>query len=834
MAVQKINRYEIIRELGRGGMATVFLANDPRFKRSVALKLLPPEFLHDPGFRARFEREAHTIAALEHPAIVAVYDFGEDKERPFLVMRYMPGGSLADRIKGAPIPLAEAVTILERIGSALDYAHSQDIIHRDLKPANILLDQFGNPYLADFGIARLTKAATALTATGTSIGTPEYMSPEQVQGDAALDGRSDIYTLGIILYEMLTGHRPFRADTPAKAMMKHVLEPVPNIRSINPNLPVGIESVVAKSLAKDRNDRYQSASELVADMRKLSTVQATSKATAESIGTASATVLDQPPPERQAPLLRETATDQPPTGRPVSAAEQSPPQQGLRRILSRWWFLVVGMVLLLIIVCVAGVGLIVGPLIIDSEPEVAAIIPTTEPVNAVTSTPASVSTILGEGADGTDLTQFPTTVPPVGSDNIYIEYIFDASGSMLETLQGQTKLSIGREVLSKRLAALPPDVHVGLRVYGHRIPFEEEEESCGDIELVAPVEVANAQPIIDWLPSMEAQGMTPMSESVRQAAEDFTFEPNRQNTIILISDGIETCGDEPAEVVTFLQELGIDFTIHVIGLDVDEQARAQLQRLAQVANGVYHDADSAEDLDTALDAVNETIVAEALVLAQAPAPTPTSVPAIVAPSPTESPSAVQEPSPTQAPPLPSPTQPPAPPSPTQLPPPSPTQPPPPSPTQPPPPTATTAPVNIAHEGLTEVSSTYSGFPASFSLDGNRATSWFSAGSAVDGDSSYYYWEGASDDLITSIAVLSNASHSEPSFRTGFGFESVTVQVLDAAGALVFEQTSGLPGTPDPDVFVHPNVVGRSVILIFAGHESPDCGGFSELQIIAGR
>ena len=257
---------------------------------------------------------------------------------------------------------------------------------------------------------------------------------------------------------------------------------------------------------------------------------------------------------------------------------------------------------------------------------------------------------------------------------------------MLETLQGQTKLAIGQEVLKKRLAALPPNVHVGLRVYGHRIPFQDEEESCADIELVSPVELGNAQPIIEWLPAMQALGMTPMSESVRQAAEDFTFEPGRQNTIILISDGAETCGDEPAEVAAFLQELGIDFTIHVIGLDVDEQARGQLQRLANVANGIYHDTNSANDLDSALGDIDETIVSEAIARAQsqsepasasgAPAtaiPTPTTE-TVLAPTIAESPTQV----PTEAPPVQ------------------------PSPTLIPLPTATTASVIITSEGSAQV------------------------------------------------------------------------------------------------------------------------------------
>jgi serine/threonine-protein kinase len=182
MAPRTIGRYQIKKALGRGGMATVHLAHDPRFKREVALKVLPREFLHDPTFHARFEREAQTIAAIEHPAIVPVYDFGEQEGQPFLVMRYMPGGSLADRLSQGPLTIAETAEVMKRLAPALDIAHEKGIIHRDLKPGNILFDQYGEAYLSDFGIVKLAQATTTFTGSSV-IGTPAYMSPEQVHGD---------------------------------------------------------------------------------------------------------------------------------------------------------------------------------------------------------------------------------------------------------------------------------------------------------------------------------------------------------------------------------------------------------------------------------------------------------------------------------------------------------------------------------------------------------------------------------------------------------------------------------------------------------------------------
>ncbi|MFN2140795.1 MAG: bifunctional serine/threonine-protein kinase/formylglycine-generating enzyme family protein [Candidatus Promineifilaceae bacterium] len=257
---EKIGRYEIRREIGRGGMATVYLAYDPRFRRHVAIKVLPRQFTHDPKYLARFEQEARTIGALEHPAIVPVYDFGETNDAPYLVMRYMPGGSLRERLKDKPLPLEGVLLTLQHLAPALDHAHKLGIIHRDLKPANILFDEDGRPYLGDFGVARLADMSQTLSITGT----PAYMSPEQVEAGRQLDGRSDLYALGVMLYEMLSGCKPFESDTPAGQMMMHLLEPVPDISQANPNLPPGTQQVIERAMAKEPADRYQSAVALAA------------------------------------------------------------------------------------------------------------------------------------------------------------------------------------------------------------------------------------------------------------------------------------------------------------------------------------------------------------------------------------------------------------------------------------------------------------------------------------------------------------------------------------------------------------------------------------------
>lgn len=256
-----IGRYKIIREIGRGGMAVVYLAHDPRFDRDVAVKVLPRILLHDPSFRGRFEREAKTIAALDHPAIVPVYDFGEYDGELYLVMRHMQGGTLRDRLDKGAMTLTECATVFNRLAPALDEAHVQGMVHRDLKPGNILFDQRDDAYLSDFGIVKLQSGGATFTGTGI-IGTPAYMSPEQARGDEEIDGRSDIYALGTILYEMLTGFAPYAATTPMALALKHLTEPVPRLHDKNADLPADTEHIIAAAMAKDPDERFQTAGEL--------------------------------------------------------------------------------------------------------------------------------------------------------------------------------------------------------------------------------------------------------------------------------------------------------------------------------------------------------------------------------------------------------------------------------------------------------------------------------------------------------------------------------------------------------------------------------------------
>jgi serine/threonine protein kinase len=368
MALEHIQRYEVKAELGRGGMAAVYRAYDPRFKREVAIKVLPPQFLHDPSFRARFEREAQAIAAIEHPAIVPVYDFGEENGQPFLVMRYMAGGSLSSKLEKGPISLTESAKIISRLAPALDEMHRRGIIHRDLKPANILFDQYNNAYLADFGIARITEATTALTGD-VIIGTPSYMSPEQARGDPDIDGRSDIYALGAILFEMLTGQQPYQGTTPMGIAMKHLVEPVPRILTVRADLPQECQHLIDRAMAKDRTQRFQTATALALKQEEM--IQGRKlTAGATSLQETTQAAADWPPPQTPSPVPPRSRTPPPipavshqknatPAPQPTPA-QRTPsgafarPAQAARKRPVWFWALPVALVVFLAGICGLG------------------------------------------------------------------------------------------------------------------------------------------------------------------------------------------------------------------------------------------------------------------------------------------------------------------------------------------------------------------------------------------------------------------------------------------------------------------------------------------------
>jgi serine/threonine protein kinase len=257
MAEQSFARFKIVDEIGIGGMSLVYQAYDPTADRSVAIKILPPEYIHDLGLRANFEQEARLISGLEHESIVPVLEYGAFEGQPYLVMPFMPKGSLAERLVQGPLSPQDTARILERLADALDYTHRQGVVHRDLKPSNVLFDEGGEAFLADFGIALQNRENWS--GMGVVRGSPEYLSPEQALRNESIDGRSDVYSLGVIVYEMLCGVKPFRGDAPMVVVLKQIHDEPPLLRSIDADIPAALEQVVLRAMAKDAGDRYQSA-----------------------------------------------------------------------------------------------------------------------------------------------------------------------------------------------------------------------------------------------------------------------------------------------------------------------------------------------------------------------------------------------------------------------------------------------------------------------------------------------------------------------------------------------------------------------------------------------
>ncbi len=372
---ETIGAYQVVEQIGRGGMATVFKAYQPSMDRYVAIKILPSHFTEDESFVGRFNQEARTLARLEHPHILPVHDYGEQEGTTYLVMRYIKAGTLKDLItRKGPMEPGEAARVLGEVSSALDYAHSQDVIHRDIKPSNILIDDRGNTFLTDFGIAKLVAETAQFTASGAVIGTPAYMSPEQGLGQP-VDHRSDLYSLGVVLYELLTGRVPFEAETPLAVLLKHVNAPLPLPRQIRPELPEAVERVILKAMAKAPDDRFQSAQQMVDALAAAAAkpVEIDSQPLPPDPSEVATLLRDIKEP---APLAVESGTAPTPEAKPLSVAPGPPPVEATAppqdarpaapaRRRARWLPIAAG-AMVLVVLLVGGVLLVAN--LSDGEP----------------------------------------------------------------------------------------------------------------------------------------------------------------------------------------------------------------------------------------------------------------------------------------------------------------------------------------------------------------------------------------------------------------------------------------------------------------------------------
>jgi serine/threonine-protein kinase len=260
---EKIGQYEIVAPLGQGGMANVYKAYHDRLDRHVAVKVMHQSMLQDDNFLNRFQREARIVAKLEHPNIVPVYDYSEHNGIPYLIMKYIEGPTLKRYSLKVGLTLEQTASLMTELALALDYAHSRDVLHRDMKPSNILIDMQGKPYITDFGLARIVQAGSSTISSDMMLGTPYYISPEQAKGEKDLNGRTDIYSFGVILYELITGAIPFVADTPYAIVHAHIYQPPPAPRERNPDLPAALDPVILRALAKNPAERYPTASALM-------------------------------------------------------------------------------------------------------------------------------------------------------------------------------------------------------------------------------------------------------------------------------------------------------------------------------------------------------------------------------------------------------------------------------------------------------------------------------------------------------------------------------------------------------------------------------------------
>lgn len=270
-----IGRYQIHQQIGRGAMGVVYLGHDPQTNRQVAIKVLPRVFSFAPELRHNFHREAELVAQLNHEAIVSIYDLGEHDYQPYIVMPYLPGGTLADRLAEGPLPLRQTIKVMKRVAAALDEAHQHQIIHRDVKPANIMFNTADEALLSDFGIATLMEQAGSNSDGDTQIGgTPMYMSPEQAKAilnETAYkpDRRSDLYALGVIFFETLTGQVPYRRVKSYNTLLAHLQEPIPRLSEFNPELPPECQDIIDRIMAKDPTERYPFAGEFARDVAEL-------------------------------------------------------------------------------------------------------------------------------------------------------------------------------------------------------------------------------------------------------------------------------------------------------------------------------------------------------------------------------------------------------------------------------------------------------------------------------------------------------------------------------------------------------------------------------------
>ena len=436
-----LGAYQLVERLGQGGMATVYKAFEPALDRYVAIKVLPQFFARDPNFMQRFRREAKAIAQLNHPNIVPIHSYGEESGITYIAMRYVEEGALM-QMRGEMLQSERAIRLILPIAKALAYAHKQGILHRDIKPGNVLLSEGDWPLLTDFGLAKMVESSTQLTKTGVGVGTPMYMSPEQGQG-AEVDQRTDIYSLGIMLYELVTGDVPFRAGTPMAIVIKHITAPIPPPRAINPQIPEALERIILKATAKSPDNRYQDADEMAAALEEVLSQMQISGSVSEG-GSTAPEIADQLESRSQ----------------PASAATPSAPaiasvQINLDFLRQNWRKIALIFIPVIVLACIGGL-LLIGQLFISTQtsPGVVggvtetSIADTVQPTDTQAAMPSptltAVPTQIIEPTQTAEPTQTPTQAAAyLGGGRGQIAYASDRGGDVqiyLQNIEGDSAI----------------------------------------------------------------------------------------------------------------------------------------------------------------------------------------------------------------------------------------------------------------------------------------------------------------------------------------------------------------------------------------------------------
>ena len=572
-----LRRYRVETFLGRGGMAEVYKAWDAKRATFVAIKLLNEDLAEDFVFLRRFAREAQALGRLEHPHIVRFLGFEEAPGMAFMVMEYIEGLTLRRYLNllGRPLTLPEALGVLQPVCSALHFAHQMGVYHCDVKPSNMYIEHGGRIVLGDFGIARLSESATVTFSTP---GTPAYMSPEQCTGGEDVDNRTDIYSLGITAYEMLTLDRPFKGETSATTGSRgervrweqmHVSPPQP--RGINPEIPPAVETVILRALEKDPRRRHQRALEFFAELRQA--------AVAEPVS-----VLPEVVEKRAEPIE--------PTPIPQAGASVAVPRLGVGVGVVG-----VGLALLAVLI-LALVGL--SGLRGVSTPESPTATPLPAPTQAVPTTVAPT-----EEAVPVEPTAAPPTATPVPS-NIYVLYVLDSSNSM------QSSMVYAKSGLLQHVQGLDRTINAGFLAFGHRIDAKEDvnapaKPSCGpeNVELLVGMQAGSAGEIEEKLQYISAIGKSPLQRAIRTAYDEFALLPSGVHALILIADGYDNCSEDAAEeMLRFIRtrrEAGQRVTIYVVGLNVKGKDRDDLVDIASATGGEYRDVSGVDDLVRVLD-----------------------------------------------------------------------------------------------------------------------------------------------------------------------------------------------------------------------------------------